>query len=115
MQACASCKFYLNVLSLATRNTRPRGRLSEENETLRWPTNLDREGIVRRLVKVRDAAQSSGLPMLASLYAEVDGMSSSQIGASVIAGISMVQEKPEHQDIALQLAMVAMNLKNLKS
>ena len=89
--------------------------MNEENETLRWPTNLDRAGIVRRLVKVREAAQSSGLPDLASLYANVEGMRSSLIGASVIAGINMVQEKPEHQAIAAQLAMVEMNLKNLKS
>ena len=92
-----------------------RGRLDEENETLRWPTNLDRDGIVRRLVKVREAAQSSGLPNLASLYTGVEEMPPSQIGASVIAGINMVQEKPEHQAIAAQLAMVAMNLKNLKT
>ena len=70
---------------------------------------------MRRLVKVRDAAQSSGLQMLASLYADVEHMPSAQIGASVIAGINMVQEKPEHQAIAAQLAMVAMNLKNLKA
>ena len=89
--------------------------MDEENETLRWPTNLDRDGIVRRLVKVREAAEKADLPELASLYAKVEDMPNPQVGAAVIAGISMVQEKPEHQAIAQQLAMVAMNLKNLKS
>ena len=88
--------------------------MDEANETLRWPTNLDREGIVRRLVKVREAAEKSGLPQLAALYAEIEETPSSKIGSNVIAGINMVQEKPEYDAIAQQLAMVAMNLKNLK-
>ena len=85
-----------------------------QNETLRWPTNLDRDGIVQRLVKVREAAEKSGLPALAALYAGIESMPSQKIGAKVIAGMNMVQEDPERQHIAQQLAMVAMNLKNLK-
>ena len=89
--------------------------MSDENETLRWPTTLNREAIVRRLVQIREVAQANNLPELSALLADVEGMPSPQIGASVIAGINMVQEKPEHQAIATQLAMVAMNLKNLKA
>ena len=89
--------------------------MTHEYETLRWPTNLNRDGIVARLVEVREAARSGGLPALAALLEGVEGMASAQIGANVIAAIGMVQEKPEHQAIATQLAMVAMNLKNLKA
>lgn len=89
--------------------------MSNENETLRWPTNLDRDAIVGRLVQVREAARLSGPPELASLLADVEGMPSARIGASVIAAINLVQEKPEYQLLAKQLAMVAMNLKNLKA
>jgi hypothetical protein len=89
--------------------------MAEENETLRWPTNLDRDAIVQRLVKVREAATKSGHPALAALYEGIEDMPSSKIGAKVIAGMNLVQEDPERQAIAQQLAMVAMNLKNLKN
>ena len=35
--------------------------MSEENETLRWPTNLDHAAIVARLVQVRVLAGEAGL------------------------------------------------------
>lgn len=88
--------------------------MTNEYETLRWPTNLDRDAIVGRLVQVREAARLSGPPELASLLAGVEDMPSARIGASVIAAIDLVQEKPEYGSLATQLAMVAMNLKNLK-
>ncbi len=67
--------------------------MNEENETLRWPSNLDRDAIVARLVQVRAAAE---------------------IGSHAIAALTWIQEKPEYGAITTQLAMVAMNLKNLK-
>jgi hypothetical protein len=89
-------------------------KTTHENETLRWPTNLDRAGIVARLVEVRAMAEAAGLAELAARFAGVESLSSAQIGAKVIAAISSVQEKSEHDAIAMQLSMVAMNLKNLK-
>ena len=88
--------------------------MSHENETLRWPTNLDRAGIVERLVEVRAMAGKAGLTDLAARFADVENMSSGQIGASVVAALTWIQEKPEYPAITSQLAMVAMNLKNLK-
>lgn len=88
--------------------------MSTENETLRWPTNLDREGIERRLVQVREAAQSASLTYLASLFAAVEGMSAAQIASSVVAAMTWLQDRPEHRAITTQLEMVALNLKNLK-
>jgi len=87
--------------------------LNNENETLRWPTNLDHAAIVRRLIQVRELALASGFTELASHLANVEGMTSGHIGASVIAAMTLVQEKPEHRALATQLEMIAVNLKNL--
>ena len=88
--------------------------MSEENETLRWPTNLDRAAIVERLVQVRTMATAAGLAEIAERFADVENMASGLIGARVITALTWLQEKPEYAAITSQLAMVAMNLKNLK-
>ncbi len=88
--------------------------MNEENETLRWPTNLDRAGIVERLVQVRALAGEAGLAEIEARFADVENMSSGQLGANVVSALTWIQEKPEYPQITSQLAMVAMNLKNLK-
>lgn len=85
-----------------------------ENETLRWPTNLDRRAIVARLLQFRDVARSAGLADIAARFDKVEEMPSAQIGANVIAAMTWLQERAEYVPIAKQLEMVAMNLKNLK-
>jgi hypothetical protein len=85
-----------------------------ENETLRWPTNLDRAAIVQRLVQIRHTASTNGLDEVVGLLASVETLSGAQIGQAVIGAMNHVQEKPEHSALATQLAMVAMNLKNLR-
>lgn len=88
--------------------------MSSEYETLRWPTNLDRPGIVERLVQVRAAAEAAGLADIAARFKGVESMPSGQIGANVIGALTFLQEKAEYRAIATQLEMVAVNLKNLK-
>ena len=88
--------------------------MSEENETLRWPTNLDHAAIVARLVQVRALAAEAGLADMAARFADVENMPAGQIGANVIAALTWIQEKTQYPAITAQLAMVAMNLKNLK-
>jgi hypothetical protein len=88
--------------------------VNEENETLRWPTNLDQAGIVERLVQVRAQAERIGLAEIAQRLEGVESMPPGQLGASVIGALTWIQEKPEYPAITSQLAMVAMNLKNLK-
>jgi len=83
-------------------------------ETLRWPTNLDRAAIIERLVQVRAAAEAAGLAELAARFAGVETFNSHEIGTHVIDALTWIQEKPEYAAITAQLAMVAMNLKNLK-
>jgi hypothetical protein len=85
-----------------------------ENETLRWPTNLDRTAIVERLVRVRAMAADAGLPELAARLDGVETLPSPELGSKVIGALTWIQEKPEYALITAQLAMVAMNLKNLK-
>jgi len=84
--------------------------MTDEYETLRWPTNLDRAGIEKRLVEVRD----SGVRELADFFSGLEQMTSAQLGAAVVSALSWIQGKPEHRRSAMQLEMVAMNLKNLK-
>lgn len=88
--------------------------MAAENETLRWPTNLDRKGIEQRLVQVRGYAESHGLADLAARFAYIESMSSGQLGAAVVAALTMMENQPEHRSITMQLEMAAMNLKNLK-
>jgi hypothetical protein len=85
-----------------------------ENETLRWPTNLDRAAIVERLVQLRGTAAVAGLLEVVARLENVETLPSAEIGARVIAALTWIQEKPEYPAITAQLAMVAMNLKNLK-
>jgi hypothetical protein len=88
--------------------------MNEENETLRWPTNLDRAAIVERLIRVRSMAAEAGLGDLAARLEGVETVPSAEIGSKVIGALTWIQEKPEYLSITTQLAMVAMNLKNLK-
>jgi hypothetical protein len=88
--------------------------VESENETLRWPTNLDRAGIEARLAQVRQAAQAGGLARIAQLFENVAALTPAQIGANVVAALTSLQEQPEQRKIIMQLEMVAMNLKNLK-
>ncbi|MGQ0510031.1 MAG: hypothetical protein ACT4P9_05400 [Betaproteobacteria bacterium] len=88
--------------------------MSAENETLRWPTNLDHAAIVRRLVEVRTAARMAGLPDLAERFADVESMPAGKLASRVVAALTSIQEIPEHRALAMELEMVAMNLKNLR-
>jgi len=88
--------------------------MTNEYETLRWPTNLDRAGIETRLVEVRAYAESHGMTELAARFAYLPEMSAKQLGAAVVASLTALQDQHEHRAITMQLEMVAMNLKNLK-
>jgi hypothetical protein len=88
--------------------------LTAENETLRWPTNLDHAAIVARLVEARTAAEAAGLPELAARFADVETMPAGRIASAVVAALTSIQEVPEHRAIAMRLEMVAINLKNLR-
>lgn len=88
--------------------------MTAENETLRWPTNLDHAAIVARLVEARAAALAAGLPELADRFADVETMPAGRIASAVVAALTAIQELPQHRALAMQLEMVAINLKNLR-
>jgi hypothetical protein len=89
--------------------------MTKPDETLRWPTRMDHGAIRQRLALVREAAASEALPALAALLPDPQAATPAEIGAGVVAALSWLQDKPQHQAITLQLQMIAMNLKNLKS
>ena len=83
-------------------------------ETLRWPTNLDRAEIEKRLVEVREEARKKGLPGIVGFFEGLEHMTPAQLGANVVAALTWLQDKPQHRPFTMQLEMVAMNLKNLR-
>ncbi len=88
--------------------------MTNENETLRWPTNLDHAAIVERLVRIRESARAAGLAEFAARFDDIETLPAGQLGARVIGALTSVQEKAEYRTYATQLEMVAVNLKNLK-
>ncbi len=84
-----------------------------QNETLRFPTNLDREAIIKRLVRTRELAVERGFTELAAKFEGVESMPGPKIGIAVISAISLPTEKPEHKALLTRLEMLAVNLKNL--
>lgn len=88
--------------------------MSNEYETLRWPTNMDRSAIVAKLVEIRDSASAGGQSELASFFSGIEEMAPPKVGSSVISALTWLEGKPEYVNFGTQLSMVAMNLKNLK-
>ena len=88
--------------------------MSNEYETLRWPTNLDRAGIEKRLAQACESARALGLDHVASLFQNLSAMTAAQIGAAVVAALTWLQDKPDSRAVTMTLEMVALNLKNLK-
>jgi hypothetical protein len=87
---------------------------SPEEETLRWPTNLDRAGIEARLIEVRENARRYGLAQIVRLFENLGSMSAAQVGTNVVQALTLLQGNAAHRPLTMQLEMVAMNLKNLK-
>jgi hypothetical protein len=88
--------------------------MSSENETLRWPTNLDRAAIEKRLVHAREVAQKDGMHEIAALFKDIEGKPPAHIAKSVMAALDWLEGKSELRAFTLQLEMVALNLKNLR-
>ena len=83
-------------------------------ETLRFPTNLDRAAIEQRLVQARATAENDGLAEVAKLLAGIEGKPPAHLAKSVMAALALLEGRPDLRQFTLQLEMVALNLKNLK-
>ena len=93
--------------------------MSRDSETIRWPTNLDRAAIEKRLARVAGRAAELELPDIAQRFAGVAAMSAAQIASSVVTSLTWLTSQPpaareNYADITRELEMVALNLKNLK-
>jgi hypothetical protein len=90
-----------------------------DSETIRWPTNLDRPAIEKRLRRVAARAAALSVSELADRFVDVAAMSAAQVASSVVSALTWVMQQPEHEreryeEITRELEMVALNLKNLK-
>jgi hypothetical protein len=85
----------------------------DDNETIRWPTNLDRAAIEGRLVQVRNAARGQSLAELVALLHDVETKPAAQLASAVVGALAWLDGKG-HEAMEKQLQMVALNLKNLK-
>jgi ABC-type multidrug transport system ATPase subunit len=66
------------------------------------------------LAEARATAEREGWHDVAKLLADVEGKPAAEIAKKVMAALDWLQKEPEHRAFALQLQMVALNLKNLK-
>ena len=90
-----------------------------EGETIRWPTNLDRKAIEERLASVSGRAAQLNLKDISERFADVKALPAAQIASRVVATLTFLFNQPQaerarYEDIARDLEMVALNLKNLK-
>lgn len=88
--------------------------MTSENETLRWPTNLDRAAIEQRLAHARTVAEKDGMQEIAELLKDIEGKPPAYIAKKVMAALDWLEGKSELRAFTLQLEMVALNLKNLR-
>ena len=58
-----------------------------DNETIRWPTSLDRAAIEGRLVQVRNAARGESLAELVALLDGVETKPAAQLASAVIGAL----------------------------
>jgi hypothetical protein len=86
----------------------------ESEETLRWPTNLDRRAIEQRIAQARATAEKNGWTALLPFLSDVEGKPPAEIAKKVMAALDWLQTQPDQRAFTLQLQMVALNLKNLK-
>ena len=88
--------------------------MNSGNETLRWPTNLDRAAIEERLAHSRESARAAGLGEVATALDGIEKKKPAEIAKGVMQALAVLEGKEEHRALTLQLEMVALNLKNLK-
>ena len=85
-----------------------------DDETLRFPSNLDHAAIVARLVKLREAGEKAGLAEFVEMLSGVEALPPAQLGLRIISAINWLQARPEHKVLAGRMEMLAVNIKNLK-
>ena len=92
--------------------------MKDNEETIRFPTNLNRAQIETRLIQLHAIALQQGLTDVAERFADVRAMSAANIRNAVLGTLTLISEKPEDQRaryniVSKALEMIALNLKNL--
>lgn len=92
--------------------------MTNNEETIRFPTNLNRNQIETRLVQLHAIAVQQGLKDVADRFADVRAMSAVHIRTAVLSTLTQISEKPgdgrdRYDTVARALEMIALNLKNL--
>ena len=90
----------------------------DDEETIRFPTNLNRKQIETRLIRVHAIAVQQGLQDVAGKFADVRAMPAARIRSAVFGTLTMIGKKPgderrRYAGVARTLEMVAVNLANL--
>ena len=67
-----------------------------------------------RALPARATAEKEGWTELAKLLAGVEKKSAAEIAKAVMASLDWLQRQPEMRSFAVQLEIVALNLKNLR-
>lgn len=88
--------------------------MSSDNETLRWPTNLDRAAIQKRLAEARQSARDAGLTSVAFVLSDIENKRAAEIAKALMNALSLLEGKAGHEALTRRLEIVALNLKNLK-
>ena len=93
--------------------------MAKDDETIRWPTNLDRKAIEQRLLEVSKLAAAHDLADISDRFSSVEKMTSAEIASKVVNSLTWLFNLPEHDrvkhyPVSKELEMVALNLKNLK-
>jgi hypothetical protein len=89
--------------------------VTNEYETLRFPTKLDRQAMEQRLIQVREKAEAAGLIELVGFFTGLEAMSPPQFATAVIGALTWLEGKPEVAHLTKQVEIVALNLKNLRA
>ena len=90
----------------------------DDEETIRFPTNLNRKQIETRLIRVHAIAVQQGLRDVAGKFSDVRAMPASRIRSAVFGTLTMIGNKPgderrRYAAVARTLEMIALNLENL--
>ena len=90
----------------------------ESEEPGRWPTDMDRAGIDRRLAAVHAIAMRESLEDLVVRFENVSAQPAASVRSAVLAALNSIMDKPQperrrYYGVTQHLQLVAVNLKNL--
>ena len=90
----------------------------ETEEPIRWPTDMDRAGIERRLAAVHAIALRDSLEDLVAAFENVAAQPAAAVRRGVLAALNSIMDKPQperrrYYGVTEHLQLVAVNLKNL--